>query len=243
MLENYSLKPIGVIRSCFTEKFGIPRQAGLVEKARATIILASPFDREEMVKSLELFSHIWVHFVFHQTVAEGWKSTIRPPGLGGRKRVGVFASRSPHRPNHLGFSAVALLGVHAGQGETVLEVGGGDFLDGTPVVDIKPYIPYCDAITVAEGGYSGRGCTVKEVAFSDGCERFCRHYYTETGRDLRMLITQVLLQDPRPASQRKEKAEFGIRLWDVNIRWQVDKGSFTVTECRILDDPQDIKGS
>ena len=236
-MENYSLEPIGVIRSCYTEKFGIPRQAGLAEGARASIILKPPFDREEMVKALDQFSHIWVHFIFHQTLAEGWRSTIRPPGLGGQKRVGIFASRSPHRPNHLGFSAVSLLEIHVGHGETVLEIGGGDFLDGTPVVDIKPYIPYCDAIETAEGGYSGDGGIIQMVDFSGESDRFCRLYRAKTGRDLRTLITQVLQQDPRPASQRRVKREFGIRLWDVNIRWRVDDdSSFTVKECKLLRD-------
>ncbi len=144
MPDPLEINPIGVVHSCYTEKFGIPRQPGLVDKARATIELFSPYNRAEMVRKLESFSHIWVHFLFHDAVAEGWRPTVRPPGLGGQKRVGVFASRSPHRPNHLGISAVKLIGIKRVGQRLLLEVGGGDFLHGSPVFDLKPYIPYSD---------------------------------------------------------------------------------------------------
>jgi len=229
--DTISISPIGVIRSCFPEKFGIPRQAGLVHEAAAQIILFSPFDRAEMVKGLEQFSHLWVHFHFHETLEEGWKSTVRPPGLGGQERVGVFASRSPHRPNHLGFSAVKLEEIQSANGKTVLQVMGGDFLDGTPVIDIKPYVPFCDVLEGASSGYSGRISSGLEVEFSDEAQIFCRNYQRQTGRTLHSLISQVLHQDPRPASQRRKKKNFGIQLWDVNVRWRVEGEIFTVTSC------------
>ena len=236
-LEKYEITAIGIIRSCFTEKFGIPRQAGLVETSRAWITIFEPFNRPEFVKELDQFSHIWVQFLFHDTVLEGWKSTVRPPGLGGQKRVGVFASRSPHRPNHLGFSAVRLLDIRSNREETVLQVGGGDFLDGTPVIDIKPYIPYCDSIIDAAGGYSGRMDVQPEVSFTKNAEAFCVEYERESGRNLRSLIIEVLANDPRPASQRYKRKKFGVRLWDVNLRWSVNGDKFTVTECRLIQEP------
>ena len=232
MPDPLEINPIGVVHSCYTEKFGIPRQPGLVDKARATIELFSPYNRAEMVRKLESFSHIWVHFLFHDAVAEGWRPTVRPPGLGGQKRVGVFASRSPHRPNHLGISAVKLIGIKRVGQRLLLEVGGGDFLHGSPVFDLKPYIPYSDSISTATTGYTRSAAVSKlRVSFSKEAQTFCRAYNMETGRDLLGLIEQVLEQDPRPASQHRTKTSFGFRLWDVNIRWIVGPDGFTVVEC------------
>lgn len=230
--EKFEIMPIGYVRSCYSEKFGIPRQAGLVKSARATIILFPPFNRSEMVKDLSHFSHIWVFFLFHNVLEEGWKATVRPPGLGGKKRVGVYASRSPHRPNHLGLSAVSLLNILDGGDGVCLEVGGGDFLNDTPVVDIKPYLPYCDALKNVDGGFGGLGKTVEKVSFSEECELFCTNYYRETGRDLRVLVEEILTSDPRPPFQRDRKKEFGMMLWDVNIRWIVKEDCFEVIQCR-----------
>lgn len=230
--ESVEIQTIGIIHSCYKEKFGIPRQPGLADKARAYLRLFEPYNRQEMVKELHQFSHIWVQFLFHQTVAEGWKPTVRPPGLGGQQRVGVFASRSPHRPNHIGLSAVRLLSIESSEKHVVLEVTGGDFLDETPVVDIKPYIPYSDSIEDAEGGYSGEFNSSLEVHFSKEAEQFCNLYEKTTARDLRGLLHQVLTGDPRPASQRSKKKVFGIRLWDVNIRWIADGDNFTVVDCQ-----------
>ncbi len=230
--QNFQIDTIVTVHSCFTEKFGIPRQAGLVEDAVAEIHLVKEFARQEMVRDLEQFSHIWVHFIFHKTLASGWRPTIRPPGLGGQKRVGVFASRSPHRPNHLGFSAVRLERIEEKKKEgVVLHVRGGDFLDGTPVVDIKPYIPYCDAVQGASSGYSGRMSEQLALEFCEQAAQFCAYYEKRNGRKLRKIIEQVLLNDPRPASQHSSKQEFGMLLWDVNIRWNVKNGMVQVVSC------------
>jgi len=232
--ESISIQPVGVIHSCFTEKFGIPRQPGMVKSAIAYLELLPPFNREEMVRGLEGFSHIWVHFYFHQAVEEGWKSTVRPPWLGGKKRVGVFASRSPHRPNHLGMSAVKLIDISRESKKYILTLGGIDFLDQTPVLDIKPYLPYSDCIGSAIGGYSNSSGLKIEVLFSRESSLFCHSYEQETGRKIRLLIEEMIMQDPRPASQKGGKDRFGMLLWDVNIRWQI-KGSkgdrFEVLEC------------
>ena len=208
MADGISICPIGRVHSCFKEKFGIPRQPGLADKASALIEMIPPYNRAELVRDLDQFSHIWVLFQFHDTLREGWKPTVRPPGLGGQQRVGVFASRSPHRPNHIGISVVRLLSISDGESGVVLEVGGVDFLDGTPVIDIKPYIPFSDAKKDAHTGYSARGMAGVEVVLSDDVQLFCEGYQKNTGKDLAGLILQLLRQDPRPASQRGRKKIF-----------------------------------
>jgi tRNA-Thr(GGU) m(6)t(6)A37 methyltransferase TsaA len=203
----------------------------MVESATARLELFPPFNREEMVRGLEQFSHIWVHFLFHQSVVQGWKPTIRPPWLGGKKRVGVFASRSPHRPNHMGLSAVRLEKIVSDGGKFSLELSGIDLLDRTPVLDIKPYIPYSDSIESATSGY-GHGQQPKvKVDFSSGAGNFCENYRKETGRNIQQLIEEMIRHDPRPASQKRKKSHFGMLLWNVNIRWCVDGDSFSVETC------------
>lgn len=225
------IKPIGLIHSCFTEKFGIPRQPGLVPSAVARLELLPPCNREEMVRGLEQFSHIWVHFLFHQTVAEGWKPTVRPPWLGGRKRVGVFASRSPHRPNHLGLSVVKLGAIIKEKAAVSLELYGVDFLDGTPVFDIKPYIPYSDNLQSASCGYAHGEQTEVRITFDSEARDFCLCYQRETGRNIEQLIREMIRHDPRPASQKKDKSWFGMLLWDVNIRWCIEEEGVKVAKC------------
>lgn len=234
MLKKFDMNPIGVIHSCFTEKFGIPRQPGMVVSATARLELLPPFNRQEMVRGLEQFSHIWVHFQFHETLAEGWKPTVRPPWLGGRKRVGVFATRSPHRPNHLGLSAVKLEAVVWELGRLFLELSGVDFLDQTPVFDIKPYIPYSDCIGSAACGYALGEQPAVDIVFSPAADIFCSDYQAQTGRNIRRLIEDLIRHDPRPASQKKNRKNFGMLLWNVNIRWTVDGTSFYIKSCEEL---------
>jgi len=227
-----AIQPIGVIHSCFTEKFGIPRQPGMVKSAMAQLHLYPAFNREEMLRGLEQFSHIWVHFLFHQTVEEGWKPTIRPPWLGGQKRVGIFACRSPHRPNHMGLSAVRLEAIAQKKSGFVLELSGVDFLDKTPVLDIKPYVPYSDCLPSASGGYAHGYKPDINVLFSKDAGIFCKHYEKQTGRNLQLLIEEMIQNDPRPASQKNRRHRFGMLLWDVNIRWRVDGDNFIVDDCQ-----------
>lgn len=235
IMPKVSLEQIGVIHSCFREKFGIPRQPGLVKSATAALELLKPFNREEMVRGLEQFSHIWLVFGFHQTVAEGWKTTIRPPWLGGKKRVGIFASRSPHRPNHLGLSVVKLESIFMSAGNIQLSLSGIDLLDGTPVFDIKPYAPYSDAVLDAVCGYADGYQPGHEVELLDDVRKFCETYRQRTGRDLASLIIEIVAGDPRPSSQKKDRREFGMLLWDVNVRWRIDNGRFVVYESTISD--------
>lgn len=223
--------PIGIVHSCFTEKFGIPRQPGMVASATARLELLPPFNRQEMVRGLEQFSHIWVHFCFHETVAEGWKPTVRPPWLGGQKRVGVFATRSPHRPNHLGLSAVRLEAIVWEKGRLFLEISGIDFLDQTPVFDIKPYIPYSDCIPSASCGYAHGEQPVVDIVFSADAEIFCTEYLAKHGRNIRQLIEDLIRHDPRPASQKKNRKNFGMLLWNVNVRWSVEGNRFFIETC------------
>lgn len=228
---DITVEPIGIIHSCYTEKFGIPKQPGLVASATARLELLSPCNREEMVKGLEGFSHLWVTFLFHQTRKKGWKTTVRPPRLGGQRRVGVFASRSPHRPNHLGMSAVRLDNIVTGNSGVVLEISGIDLLDGTPVLDIKPYIPYSDRIEDARCGYTQEVIPEVLVSLSSEAEWFCREYSRKTGRKLQALIVETLRHDPRPASQRTIGREYGMLFWDVNVRWRVTGEGFEVLSC------------
>ena len=232
--SQYIFEPIGRIHSCYSEKFGIPKQPGLVTAATGRLELFPSFGREEMVRGLEEFTHIWVIFLFHQTVAEGWKPMVRPPRLGGQKRVGVFASRSPHRPNHLGMSAVKLEGVEMNEGVVWLTLSGVDLLDGTPVIDIKPYIPYSDSISEAGCGYTREMAPQVAVRFSQSADWFCTEYQLASGRNLRELIVQTLRHDPRPASQRTVGREYGILFWNVNVRWKVCEQGFDVLNCEVI---------
>lgn len=232
--EDVTVRPIGVIHSCFTEKFGIPRQPGMIKSATAQLELYHAFNREEMLRGLEQFSHIWVHFLFHDTVSEGWKPTIRPPWLGGKKRVGVFACRSPHRPNHMGLSAVRLERI-VKQGQLfILELSGVDFLDKTPVLDIKPYVPYSDCLSTASSSYAHGNQPEVHVVFSAESKAFCSDYQQKNGRNLELLIQEMIKNDPRPASQKSSRQHFGMLLWDVNIRWRIEEELFFVEDCQLV---------
>jgi tRNA-Thr(GGU) m(6)t(6)A37 methyltransferase TsaA len=222
-LHRFSFQAIGTIQSCFTEKFGIPRQPGLVPEARAVLEIVPPFDKAEAFRGLDAFSHLWLIFVFHECRAHPWKATVRPPRLGGNRRVGVFASRSGFRPNAIGQSAVRLLSIERKKGALRLNLGGIDLLDGTPVLDLKPYLPYADAIPDAAAGYALEApAGLKQVVFAAPAEQACRDLDPAVYPDLIALIAGLLAQDPRPAyKESDEDKEFGMRLWDLNVRFRV----------------------
>jgi len=223
----YRFEPIGRIRSCFPQKFGIPRQAGLVPQATAVLELFAPFGRAEALAGLETFSHLWVVFVFHAHLDRPWHPTVRPPRLGGNRRIGLFASRSAFRPNPIGISAVRLDRIRQDGDRAEIDIGGGDFLDGTPVLDIKPYLPYADAITEAAGGFAADPPPLLPVDFAPEAEAACRR---SGDAGLKALITGVLANDPRPAydARRDGDAVFGMRICDLEVKWRVHQGRVAV---------------
>jgi len=229
---SYAFEPIGVIHSCFKEKFGIPRQPGLVPSARAVIELTPPFDRDEAVRGLEGFSHVWVVFVFHAVLGAAWRPTVRPPRLGGNERVGVFATRSPFRPNPVGMSAVRLEKILREDGRLSLYVQGGDFLDGTPVIDVKPYVPYVDAIADARGSFAHEApVSPFLVRFSADADVACQQK-EGSFPGVRRLIEEMLSADPRPAYRdtTDSTAVYGTRLYDFDLRWRIEGNMVEVLE-------------
>lgn len=208
-----NMQSIGIIHSCFNEKFGIPRQAGIIRSATATLELLPPYHVQEALRGIEEFSHLWIVFVFHKSICDTFQPTVRPPRLGGNRRVGVFASRSPFRPNPIGLSVVELKGVHG----TVLELAGGDFLDGTPVLDIKPYVPYADSIPDANGAFaSSAPDPVYAVEFSAEAEAV----FQTLEKPAQRLIRDVLSHNPRPAYQADDPERiFGTVLYGHEVRW------------------------
>ena len=233
MADSVEIEIIGYVNSCFTEKFGTPRQSGLVPSAEARLRLIEPFNRREMVRGLEDFSHIWIHFLFHQAADDGWKTTVRPPRLGGNERIGVWATRSPHRPNFMGLSVVKLKGIDFADGVDLV-ITGVDILDGTPVVDIKPYLLSSDSVEKATEGWAVKEFASLEVVFLPLAAKFCVEYEAETGVPLYQLINEILREDPRPASQREKKDTYGMRLYDVNVRWHVSGPACRVLGCERL---------
>lgn len=231
-LDNHTLEIIGSIRSPFKEKFGIPRQAGLVSEIEAEIIMRPPFDRPVMFEGLSGFSHIWLSFVFHQATDQGWRERVRPPRLGGNRQVGVFASRSPFRPNHLGLSVVRLLEIDTSDG-VMLRVSGVDLLDGTPIVDIKPYVPYADAVPDAIGGFaSATPEPLLKVIFSEQASQQIDSL--PDGHRLSRMLVSLLGMDPRPAYQGDQDPDrvYGMRFDRFDVRWQVREGEVTILELK-----------
>lgn len=222
--------PIGIIHSCFRQKFGIPRQPRLAPAARATLELLPPYSQPDAVRGLEGFSHLWLLFVFHSIPTGRWQTTVRPPRLGGNQRLGVFATRSTFRPNPIGLSAVILERIVIHRGQVTLHLAGVDLLDGTPVLDIKPYVPYADCIAEATGGFATEAPTKPlNVAFSPTAAAFCAAWPNE---NLQELIQQILQQDPRPAYQKTAShvRRYGMKLYNCDIHWEMRDGTAYVTD-------------
>ncbi|WP_189472426.1 tRNA (N6-threonylcarbamoyladenosine(37)-N6)-methyltransferase TrmO [Litchfieldella qijiaojingensis] len=215
--QSFALDTIGRIESDYPDKFGIPRQPGLVRASRASLVLLPPYDDPLTVRGLEDFSHLWLTFVFHRSPAR-WTPLVRPPRLGGNAKVGVFASRSTHRPNRLGLSLVELMGIDTSRGVR-LALRGHDLLDGTPVVDIKPYLPWAESLPEASAGFAPEAPPQRPVAFTPEIEAALAS--RADGDSLRKLIVQVLAQDPRPAYRNgAEERRYGLRLRDVDVRFR-----------------------
>lgn len=225
MSNIFHVQTIGRIHSPFKEKFGIPRQSGLSPSASGTLELLLPCDNVDAVRGLEKFSHIWVIFVFHHHLDREWSPLVRPPRLGGNQKVGVFASRSTFRPNMIGQSVVKLDSIVAENGRVSLNISGFDLLDGTPVLDIKPYIPYNDAVQEASSGFAPSAPDrVLEVVFSQNANEESLLLEGVTRPNLRHLIVEVISLDPRPAYRRNEPAGriYGVKLFDLDIRFRIE---------------------
>jgi|TARA_B100000519_G_scaffold39299_1_gene28979 tRNA-Thr(GGU) m(6)t(6)A37 methyltransferase TsaA len=225
----FGLTPIGHIASPFKQKFAIPRQPALAN-ARGCVRLTPPFNDANCLRGIETYSHLWLLFIFHENLDQGWSPTVRAPRLGGNSRIGVFASRSTFRPNGIGMSVVKNLGVEQLNGQWQLNVGGIDLLDGTPVIDIKPYLPYSDSVADAEAHLlDEHPLPAREVHFT---EQATAQLNAQPHTDLQALIIQCLSQDPRPAyrqSQDNDPKTYQVIFYDRDIQWRVENGKVLVT--------------
>ena len=225
-MEQLTMHIIANIHSDFPTKFGIPRQSGLVEELTAQIVFTPDYRAPEAVRGLEDFSHIWLIWQFSKAVREHWSPTVRPPRLGGNTRMGVFATRSPFRPNAIGLSCVRLLKVEPNTPEgPVLTVAGADLMDGTPILDIKPYIPYADCQVEATGGFTD---TAGEFLLK---VEFPPELLSMVPEDRREALIGVPRHDPRPSYQRKPERVYGMEFAGVNVRFKVAEDTLLVVDC------------
>jgi len=218
-----NITPIAYINTPYKQKFAIPRQPNLVREARGEIIFENDFADPNCLRGIEQFSHLWLVFVFHETADKGWAPTVQPPRLGGKEKMGVFATRSTFRPNPIGLSVVENLGWKQQGASLTLQVGGLDLLDGTPILDIKPYLPYADALPQAKAGFAETApSSAYEIRYSVDAELSLQELESSYP-DLRSFISSVLKQDPRPAWRKKEQdtKRYGMTLFHLNIKWQV----------------------
>ena len=207
---RFELQPLGYLSSCYKEKFAVPRQPGLVPAAQAQLTLLPPFNQADAVAGLDQFSHLWLTFVFHQNLAQGWKAKVRPPRLGGNQKMGVFASRSSFRPNGLGLSVVRLERIDLSQGVT-LHLSDIDLVDGTPIVDIKPYLPWADAHPDASAAWAPEPPKPLRVIWSANALRQLQSL--PDAKTYQPLVEQVLAQNPKPAYQKPSRQrQYGMRL-------------------------------
>jgi len=224
-MNDFSIRVIARMKSDFPTKFGIPRQSGLVEELHSTIIFEPEYRNSDALRGIEEFSHIWLIWQFSEAVRQEWSPTVRPPRLGGNTRMGVFATRSPFRPNNLGLSSVKLLGVeHTKEYGTVLHVAGADLMNGTPIFDIKPYIPYGDAHPEATGGFTDQ---VRDFILQ---VQFPQHLLDKIPQDKQAAAIGVLSHDPRPSYQKQADRIYGLSFAGFDIRFQVSGDTLTVLE-------------
>lgn len=221
------MEPIAYMRNDFTSKFGIPRQSGIIPALKGEIVFCPAYSRAEAVRGLEAFSHIWILWEFSEAKkpdGKGWSATVRPPRLGGNQRVGVFATRSPFRPNPIGLSCVKLDGIRVEGAQVILDVSGVDLLDGTPIYDIKPYIPYTDCHPDASEGYTAMTRThLLTVSDPEGWIKTMPEGKREAAR-------AVLEQDPRPGYSDDKERIYGVLYADYDIRFRVDGNDLMVVE-------------
>lgn len=222
------LQPVAILRSCFGDKFAVPRQPGLCPSAWGELVLEEGFRHADAVRGLEGFSHLWLIFGFHLTRDAGWSPTVRPPRLGGNQRVGVFASRSTHRPNGLGLSLVRLEGIDFDHPQApVLRLGGVDLVDSTPIYDIKPYLPYAEALPDARAGYASEPIVRVQVTIDPQAQAA----FEALDERSQALIREVLALDPRPAVQADDASRiYGAKLCGREVRFTVAQGVCRVKE-------------
>lgn len=218
----FSLRPIATLRTPFAEKFGIPRQSGLVEEAIGTVEFLPEFNRADFVRGLESFSHIWLVTVFHQSPPWDGKATVRPPRLGGNERLGVFATRSPNRPNPIGLSLVRLVKIET-EPRLVLHVAGVDAVDETPVLDIKPYLPWCESRPDARAEWAGAAPEQRKAT-----DVIIPEAISETLGADEMLVRRLLRLSPQPAYHEESERAYGMTVAGWNVRWRIDGGKVIV---------------
>ena len=223
-MNEHVIRPVAHIESDFSDKFGIPRQAGIVDELRARVVFDGEYRNDEALRGLEGFSHIWLIWHFSAADRDTWSPTVRPPRLGGNARMGVFATRSPFRPNALGLSCVRLLGLEKleGKGMTLL-VAGADLMDGTPIFDVKPYVPYADAHPEASGGFAPDPGRTLAVVFAPGQEE-------KVPAEKRAALRGVLANDPRPRYQDDPGRVYAMSFSSLTVRFRADGETLTVTE-------------
>lgn len=218
-LSSSEIHPVAIARTPFAEKFAIPRQPSLAPAALSRIELVAPYNQPEALQGLEQVSHIWLLFRFHGVAPDNPQSPrlrVRPPRLGGNQQIGVFATRSTHRPNGIGQSVVKLVAIEG----TSLIVSGADLLDGTPIIDIKPYVPYADCVTSAENGIASDAPLPIGVDWTEEAARRAADETQRLGEDVKAVLNQCLAQDPKPAYQKPDpQREYGARFWDLNVVW------------------------
>ena len=232
-MSDISIRVIARMKSDFSTKFGIPRQSGLVQELHSTIVFEPEFRNSDALRGMEDFSHLWIIWQFSEAIRSGWSPTVRPPRLGGNTRLGVFATRSPFRPNNLGLSCVKLIGLeHTQEYGTVIHVAGADLMDGTPIFDIKPYIPYADAHPEASGGFTDTaGDFLLNVNFPE-------HLLALLPEDKRDAAIGVLSHDPRPSYQKDSDRVYGLTFAGIDIRFTVSEKILTVLEVTPADKVQ-----
>lgn len=222
---DITIHPIATMKSDFPTKFGIPRQSCLVKSLQSTIVFEPEYRNAEALRGIEEFSHLWIIWQFSEAVRSDWTPTVRPPRLGGNIRMGVFATRSPFRPNSIGLSCVKLIGVEktADQG-TVIHVAGADLMDGTPIFDIKPYIPYSDCYPDAAGGFTAKA---DDFLLNVDFPAELLQLIPDNKRDA---LTEVLSHDPRPSYQHNPDRVYGLRFSSFDIRFSVQNDTLYVKE-------------
>ena len=234
-MQQAEIKVIARMKSDFPTKFGIPRQSGLVESLHSTIIFEPEYRNDYALRGLEDFSHLWIIWQFSEAVRNDWSPTVRPPRLGGNTRIGVFATRSPFRPNALGLSCVKLLGIEqTTQYGTVIHVSGADLMDGTPIFDIKPYIPYADCYPDAAGGFTDNAADyILTVHFPD-------ELLSKIPEEKRQPLMDVLSHDPRPSYQPDSDRIYGLSFSKWNVRFTVQNSILTVCSVEQSEINQDL---